>query len=537
MTPFAREAVFAAGIAGGLAALLLYAGPPGSDLAAHQYQQRYFEDHGLAPWNNFWYAGRYSFVTYSLLYYPLAAVSGIKALAMLSIAVAAIAFTVVVWREWGPRSRWSSRTFAVIWAGIVLSAAFPFALGVALALLALLALQRHRVAWFVVLAFATLAASPVAFLLLVLVMLALAVGRGGETRRNRRVLIAAGLCVSGLSVLELLLWRAFPDQGRFPFSTTELGAVLLFCAFGTALTWQGQPVRTLRFIFPVYAAACLVAYYVPSGLGENIARMRYIAIPVTVLVLTLRDWRPRIPALIALALAASWNVSPLAASFTKGKADPAGSAEYWQPAIDFLDRNLSPSYRVEAVDTLGHWAAYYLPRAGIPLARGWFRQDDFPQNAVLYGDPGPHAYLTWLRRLGVKYVVLTSAPADYSARAEAQLVRSGRTPLRPVFITSTVTVYEVPNAKPIVSGPARARVHVLEEGTMVLSVRRYGVYRVAVRWSPYWRSTAGCLFPSKDGMVRIALARSGYVRLSFKVSPGGALKGAIAGPSSMRCAP
>ena len=37
-----------------------------------------------------------------------------------------------VWREWGPTTRWSSRTFAVVWAGIVFSAAFPFALGAAL---------------------------------------------------------------------------------------------------------------------------------------------------------------------------------------------------------------------------------------------------------------------------------------------------------------------------------------------------------------------------------------------------------------------
>ena len=41
--------------------------------------------------------------------------------------VGAGAFAIVVGREWGPAARWSSRTFAVVWAGIVLSAAFPFA--------------------------------------------------------------------------------------------------------------------------------------------------------------------------------------------------------------------------------------------------------------------------------------------------------------------------------------------------------------------------------------------------------------------------
>src|SRR3954465_81873 len=108
------------------ASLLVWLGPPGSDLAAHAYQRTLFLQHGFSIWNNFWYAGRYSFVTYSLLYYPLAALLGIKLLAVASIATAALAFGVVASREWGPASRWSNRSFAVVWAGVVLSGAFPF---------------------------------------------------------------------------------------------------------------------------------------------------------------------------------------------------------------------------------------------------------------------------------------------------------------------------------------------------------------------------------------------------------------------------
>src|SRR5438093_2192580 len=154
-----------------LAAALAWLGPPGSDLAAHAYQRTVFLHDGFAVWNNFWYAGRYSFVTYSLLYYPLAALLGIRLLAVATVALAALAFAVVMGREWGPTARWSSRTFAVVWAGIVLSAAFPFALGVALALLALWTLQARAHWRFAALAALTLAASPVAFLLLALVLL------------------------------------------------------------------------------------------------------------------------------------------------------------------------------------------------------------------------------------------------------------------------------------------------------------------------------------------------------------------------------
>src|SRR6266540_2631234 len=117
-----REAMLAAAAAASLAAVLLWFGPPGNDLAAHLYQRALFLEHGFVLWNNFWYAGRYSFIGYSVLYYPLSAVLGIKVLALASIAAAALAFAVVVGREWGPAARWSGRTFAVVWAGTVLSA-------------------------------------------------------------------------------------------------------------------------------------------------------------------------------------------------------------------------------------------------------------------------------------------------------------------------------------------------------------------------------------------------------------------------------
>src|SRR4051794_18101214 len=130
--------------------------PPGVDFAAHAYQRTFLLQHGFAIWNNFWYAGRYSFVTYSFIYYPLAAVLGIKLLAVFSIGVSALAFALVVWREWGPSARFSSRAFALVWPGVVLSAAFPFALGAMFALLGLAALQRGHRRLFAALLFLTL---------------------------------------------------------------------------------------------------------------------------------------------------------------------------------------------------------------------------------------------------------------------------------------------------------------------------------------------------------------------------------------------
>jgi hypothetical protein len=509
-----REALIAAAAATSLTAVLLWAGPPGVDLAAHLYQRTLFLKHGFVLWNNFWYAGRYSFVTYSVLYYPLAGLVGIKVLALASIATAALAFATILEREWGRTARLSGISFGVVWAGTALSAAFPFALGAALALLTLWALQAGRRGRFVLLAVLTLAASPLAFIILAVILLGIGIARRDDPSR----LVLPAVVIGGAALVEFLLFRVFPGDGRFPFSTAELLPGIAFCILGGVVTWRVDHARPLLFFFSVYLAVCIAAFVVPSQLGENIERVRYAALPLAVLALSLRKWRPLWLALPALALAATWNVTPLAANFSHSSSD-AGDAQqsYWKPAITYLHQHLSPSYRVEAVDTLGHWSAVYLPEARIPLARGWFRQDDFPQNDILYGKFGRNAYVAWLHRLAVGYVVLTDSPPDYSARAEAALLKSGKSGLIPVMRTQHLTIFAVPHPAPLVSGPHPARVTRLGDSSITLALSGPGRYRVAVRYSPYWSATRGCVGEGKDEMLRITTRSGGDLRLAFTV--------------------
>jgi hypothetical protein len=529
--PLALEATLAAAVAATLAAVLAWLGPPGSDLAAHVYQSSLFDERGFMLWNNFWYAGRYSFVTYSLLYYPLAALLGIRLLAIASIAAAALAFTVVVARQWGPAARWSNRSFAVVWAGIVLSGAFPFALGAALALLALWAVQTGARGRFALLAALTLAASPVAFVLLAVMLLGSAIAN----RLPRPQLLVPGLSIATMGLAEILVWRLFPGRGTFPFSWEELAAASTFCLIGVGLTWHVASARILRWIFVVYLAACLLVYVVPSEVGENIARMRYAAIPICILALSLRNWKPLLPCLVALGLAVSWNVTPLAASFAKGQSDPAADAEYWAPTIAFLHRHLTPDYRVEAVDTAGHWPAEYLPSAGVPIVRGWFRQDDFPQNRLLYRNPHRSAYVSWLRSLGVRYVVLPDAALDYSAQREASLLRSGRSGLHVAFRSAHTTIYAVPSPTPLVTGSGRAHMLRFEHARLVLATRAPGIYRVAASWSPYWKTSRGCVSRTRDGMIALRVRSAGTVTLTVDVSAKSALA-SLEGKTPHRCA-
>jgi hypothetical protein len=522
-SPLAREAMLAAGAAASLAALLAWLIPPSGDLAAHVYQRAVFVEDGFELWNNFWYGGRYSFVTYSVVYYPLAGLLGIAPLAIASIGTAALAFTIVVGRQWGPLAKWSSRTFAVVWAGLMFSAAFPFALGMAFGLLAIWALQGGSRWRFGLLALLTLLASPVAFLLLVVVLAGIALG----VRENPRRFLAPALAVLGVGVLYLMLRRAFPGGARYPFPWYELVPAVIFCVLGFALTWRVERARVLLWLFLAYLPVVLAAYLVPSALGGNISRLRFAAIPIGVLLLSLRGWRPRWVAVGALLLAAAWNLSPFAWSYARAQAVSDASPAYWQPAIDFLNENLTSSYRVEAVDTANHWPAVHFPRAGIPLARGWYRQDDFPQNMLLYDPLHRIAYLRWLRGLGIRFVVLSDMPPDWSARHEATLIESGRSGLRPVFRSMHLTVYAVPRPRPIVTGPGAAEVVDIGQGHMLVRLERPGRYRIAVRHSPYWRSTAGCVERGADRMIRFVARRGGLVRLEFRVNAGRALAAVV----------
>ncbi len=511
--PALREALLAAAVGAGVAALLAWFGPPGTDLAAHAYQRALFLRHGFTVWDDFWYAGRYSFVGYSLLYYPLAALVGIRVLAVATVAVAALAFAAIVGREWGPVARWSSRSFALVWGGIVLSAAFPFALGFAFALLALWALQAGRRWRFAALTLLTVAASPVALVLLAVVL----AGVGLARRRTAQEAAVPILALAAAVAAELVLLWLFPGTGRYPFPTSAALAALAFCGIGLGATWRLEPARVLRFVFGAYALAIAAVYLVPAGLGENIARLRYLALPLAVLVVALRRWRPLPLVLPVLALALAWNVTPLAAGWNRGTEDATRHGALWRAPLAYLHAHLRPGYRVEAVDSVEHWPAYYLAESGIPLVRGWFRQDDFPLAALLYRPFTAKQYRRWLRSLGVAYVVAADVPADYSSRREAKLVRSGRAGLRRVFSPGRIAIYAVPHARSIVSGPGRPSVVSLQRARLILRVRRAGTYRIAVHWAPYWQASAGRLARTRDGMLELRTTAPATVTLEIEV--------------------
>ena len=143
---------------------------------------------------------------------------------------------------------------------------------------------------------------------------------------------------------------------------------------------------------------------------------------------------------------------------------------------------------------------------------------------MLYSKLGAKAYLAWLRGLGVRYVVLSSAPPDYSARAEAALLASGRAGLQPVFFTSTLTIYAVPQPRSIVTGPDTPKLVVAHAGAdrRRRAPRRRLPHRRALE-SPYWRASDGCLREGKDQMLRLQTRAARHVTIVFQVNADSAL--------------
>jgi hypothetical protein len=159
------------------------------------------------------------------------------------------------------------------------------------------------------------------------------------------------------------------------------------------------------------------------------------------------------------------------------------------------------------VPTGDHWEAYWVPRAGFPLARGWYRQLDIAENPLFYEDTlDPASYIRWLHDLGVRFVLLPDTQLGrVGEEREADLVRSGRAGLVEVARAGAVTVYEVPDASPVLTGPGTPRVTALEHDRIAGELTEAGTHRLGVRWTPTWRIVAGdvCVEEAPDGMTSV----------------------------------
>jgi hypothetical protein len=508
----------AATLAGLIALAFVLFLPKGEDAAAHLYLTQVWRDQGWQFWDNFWYAGRYSQINYSLLYYPLAGILGTATVVAGTVAAAVAAFARLTRSRWPSVATWPTVAFALLAPLPVLTGTYPFLLGLALALAALAALQEGHRKLTIALAVLVAAAHLLALLLLVTALVGIALGTPQWWRRTgvRTLAIAFALIVGAVG----LMWRAFSTPGgQYPFEAKDLIVVLAFCTAG-ALLARGRPdLRILLGVFAVYAVLAIGAFVVSSPLGANVGRLLlFMGAPLLLVPLAARGFRPRGIAVALLGGVLLWQTFPAVAGLHAATEVRASSEEFWYPVEAFLAEHANPNYRVEVVATDHHWEAFFLARRGIPLTRGWYRQDDFPANQDLYGTLTARTYRTWLRRLGVRYVFLPDDKLDYSAEAEAALLRSGRV-LPVVAKVGSWSVFEVPSPTPIATPRGLIKVREMDAETVTLEVARSGSYRLRLRYTPYWRVVRGsaCVVPREPWATELRVARPGYVTLRFAV--------------------
>ncbi len=496
----------------GLALLWLAAGPPTPDLAAQVFRAELFAREGFQVWNPAWFAGHH-LPGYSLLFPPLGALLGPRALGVLCAVASTVLFDRLARRAWGERARLGTLWLAAASVADLCLGRITYALGVALGLAALLALGSRRPWLAPLLAVACAAGSPVAAAFLALAGAAVALGDGRKRAAPAAVMASAALA----AVAALTL--AFPEGGTLtmPF----LPSVAVLAASLAVLALLPRAERVLRIGTALYVASVLGLIAVATPMGSNVVRLgATFAGPVLVGALggmPLGRGRRAAVAVVAAGLLA-WQWHGPVREMAKGAGDPSTQAAYFAGVVGFLRAQDGPAGRVEVPFTRGHWEAAHLARH-VPLARGWATQLDRRHNRLFFAEAlRPADYAAWLRRNAVRFVAVPDVPLDPAGRGEAALVRRGPAFLDPVWADAHWRVYAVRDPLPLVAGPGRLE----GSGPRGFTVRaaRPGAILVRMRHTPYWRPSgaAACVGPAPGGWTRVQALQAGTITVRARFS-------------------
>ena len=502
-------------VAAAFGILYLIIEPSSADHAAQAFRSGLFEDEGLSAWNNLWFGGHHT-PGYSVLFPFLGSAIGPRETGAIATVIAAVLFSAIAYERWGDRARLGVIWFAAGASISLFTGRLAFALGIAIALAAVLAAQRGWRPLGIAFAILTPLASPVAALFLACAAVAHSVAE--RSRAGLELAVAA----LGTAVLLAL---AFPEGGTEPFVASSFQpAILIAIAVFIAIPKEE---RLLRYGVAAYAAALAGAFLIDSPMGGNATRMGALFLGPA---LAFGLWRRQKLALVLLApFLVYWQWSPVVRDLETVAAQPSVESSYYAPVRDFV-RGVPghQRHRVEVLPAEHHWEAAHVPR-GIYIARGWERQLDRKLNALFYEDEsGPltsAAYRAWLDDLAVGFIAVPGSALDYAAEAEARLIAKGLPYLTKAFVSRDWTIYRVEDPSPLAFG-AGTSVKLTPEG-FTLVADSPGAIVVKVRWTPYWsiEEGTGCVEESTNGFTRVIAPEPGRFRIGVDFSPLRALDG------------
>lgn len=505
----AWEFAFAPLLAVMLGSAIVLSGRHGVDLAAHLYRVDLFRQSGWTLWDSQWYGGHWT-LNYSVIFPPIAASLGLAATAVLCAACASAVFDAIVVEHFGQTARLSSVVFGLVTVSQVAIGQLPFLLGEALGLAAYWAASRRRfdLAW--TCAVAASLASPLAGAFVAVAAAALLLDQWPLSRGPLIGLLAAAL--APIAALGLL----FPGTGPMPFPALDCAVIVAILVVADRNLRGG-----LRTGVRVYLAAVVFCFVVPTPVGGDVTRLAE-SLGAPLAAATLWPERRRFLAVAIVPLGLLQFGAPVTTLVTSGS-DPSTAASYYRGLLAFLERSDRPAGRIEVVPTRLHSeAAYVAPY--LPIARGWERQLDIVDNPLFYAQrpPTPAAYRAWLLDNGVRFVAVPDSPLDYSATAEARLVRAGVDGLVPRWHDAHWRVFELAGAPGIVAGPAS--LVRLEGATALLDATGPGPIVVRVRYDAGWsiQGTRGCVTRAPGGGLLLATHPLGTfsVRVGLSGPPG-----------------
>ena len=491
--------VAAGSISGLFAGAYLLAPPMGRDFSAQLAHAQLAESHWPELLDLRWYSG-FNPLGYSVLSPPVMALLGVRLTTALAYVASVVLFAALLKRTAVPRPVASAIVGAVCLTGNLVVTRTTFALGLAIALGALLALVSGRLGLTFGLSVLAPLASPVAGLFLGVAGGALFLS--GRRREGVKLAVSAMVPTVAVSL-------AFGNGGYQTFAGKQAMMSLLVCLAVAGLCWRRQVVRWGGLLSAVLVAA---AYLLPTPVGTTASRLpELFAAPIIVAVAAI----PLI-ALIAAAASVVLLLPPVSIKEVQDRGDPALSAEFYAPLLNQLAvrRAAGP---IEVVPTLRRGEAAFVAPA-VAIAKGWSRPADTGRNAIFYdGSLNADTYRKWLDDNAISYVAISQGPYDWSAPDEVALVRGGLPYLQEAWSDRTWTLYAVANPRPVISPPGQ--VIARDAVSLTVSLPEPGDYVVRVRWSRYLTASNGCMRPAEDGWSTIVVEHSGTAEIEGSFAP------------------
>jgi hypothetical protein len=494
-------------VATALGVAYLIAQPDSADHAAQVFRSGLFDSQGFAAWDNFWFGGHH-LPGYGLLLPALGALIGPRLVGVLSAVIASLLFSAIAYQRFGDRARLGVAWFAMATSISLFTGRLTFALGVAVALAAVLSAQRGHRLLAIFFAGLTPLGSPVAALFLACGVVAYAIAE-----RSRKGLELAVVAVG----MTLLMSSAFPEGGTEPFDFSSYEpAILVTIAVFVALPPEE---RLLRYGVAAYGLALTAAFLVQTPMGGNATRMGSLLLGP---VLAFGLWRrQRLYLVLLVPVLIYWQWSPVVRDLEQVSAQPSVKPGFYAPLIDYLrGQPRHDAYRVEVLPEEHHWESAYVPH-GIYIARGWERQLDRKFNPLFYQSAplsGPQ-YRSWLDDLGVGYVAIPHAPLDYAALPEKKMLKRGPPRyLEQVYKSADWTVYKVRHPSPLAIGGKMVK---LRPQGFVVDTSAPGTVLVRVHWTPYWsiEQGTGCVEQAPGGYTMLDVETPGRFRVGIDFSP------------------